>query len=46
MSNEDLAAKKAQNAIRLYEQQYSRDNYVRKLGTMLQGLRECVELPE
>jgi glycosyltransferase involved in cell wall biosynthesis len=39
MSDEQLATRKAQNAIRLYEQEYSRDNYVRKLGTMLQGLR-------
>ena len=39
MSDEQLAKSKAHSAARLYEQEYSRDNYVRKLGNMLQGLR-------
>jgi glycosyltransferase involved in cell wall biosynthesis len=39
MSDEQEATKRAQSAVRLYEEEYSRENYVRKLGTMLQGLR-------
>lgn len=39
MADRQKAAKRAQNAVRLYEEEYSRENYVRKLDTMLQGLR-------
>ena len=39
MSDQQEAMKRAQNAVRLYEEEYSRDNYVRKLSKMLQGLR-------
>lgn len=39
MSDEEEATKRSQSAVRLYEREYSRENYVRKLDTMLQGLR-------
>ena len=39
MTDQQEAAKRVRNALRLYEEEYSRENYVRKLETMLQGLR-------
>jgi glycosyltransferase involved in cell wall biosynthesis len=39
MSDKHEATKRAQNAVRLYEKEYSRESYVRKLDKMLQGLR-------
>jgi glycosyltransferase involved in cell wall biosynthesis len=39
MTDQQEAAKRVQNALRLYEEEYSRENYVRKLNTMLQELR-------
>jgi glycosyltransferase involved in cell wall biosynthesis len=38
MSEERVAAEKAQNAARLYESKYSREQYVRKLNAMLKDL--------
>ena len=40
MSDEGLAKKKAENALRLFNSEYSRETYVKKLGTLLNGLRE------
>ena len=40
MSDEGLARKKAENALRLFNSEYSRETYVKKLGTLLNGLRE------
>lgn len=39
MSDKQEATRRAQNALRLYEEEYSRENYVRKVDAMLQGLR-------
>lgn len=39
MSDDSAAKLKAENAIRLYEKKYSRESYVRKLSTLLNGLR-------
>lgn len=43
MSDDDLARTKAENALRLFNSQYSRETYVKKLRTLLDGLRECAE---
>jgi glycosyltransferase involved in cell wall biosynthesis len=43
MSDESSAKSKAENAIRLFEKEYSRDSYVRKLSTLLRDLGKCVE---
>lgn len=43
MSDDNLARNKAENALRLFNSQYSRETYVKKLGTLLNGLRECAE---
>ncbi len=39
MSDDSAAKLKAENAIRLYKKQYSRESYVKKLTTILNGLR-------
>lgn len=39
MSDDSAAKLKAENAIRLYEKEYSRESYVKKLTTILNGLR-------
>ena len=39
MTDKDVARVKADKAIRLYEQEYSRESYVRKLDALLSGLR-------
>ena len=39
MSDDSAAKLKAENAIRLYEKEYSRESYVKKLITLLNGLR-------
>jgi len=41
--DETAAKTKAENALRLYEEQYSRESYVQKLSTVLQDLGQCVE---
>ena len=43
MSDDSAAKLKAENAIRLYEKEYSRESYVRKLSKLLNGLRQCAE---
>ena len=43
MSDDSAAKMKAENAIRLYEKEYSRESYVRKLSKLLNGLRQCAE---
>ncbi len=39
MSDHGAAKTKTENAMRLYEKKYSRESYVRKLSTLLNGLR-------
>jgi glycosyltransferase involved in cell wall biosynthesis len=39
MSDHGAAKTKTENAMRLYEKEYSRESYVRKLSTLLNGLR-------
>jgi len=39
MSDHGAAKAKSENAMRLYEKEYSRESYVRKLSTLLNGLR-------
>jgi len=43
MSDNGAANIKTENAMRLYEKEYSRDSYVRKLSTLLDGIRQCAE---
>jgi glycosyltransferase involved in cell wall biosynthesis len=39
MSDDGAAKLKAANAIRLYQEKYSRESYVKKLSALLNGLR-------
>ena len=43
MSDDGAARMKAENAIRLYDGEYSRESYVRKLNRLLEDLRQCAE---
>lgn len=43
MSDDSAARMKAENAIRLYDREYSRESYVRKLNRLLEDLRQCAE---
>jgi glycosyltransferase involved in cell wall biosynthesis len=43
MSDDGTPQGKAKNAIRLFEKEYSRESYVRKLRALLDGLSECAE---
>jgi len=43
MSDDGAAKVKTENAIRLYEKEYSRESYVRKLSKLLNGLGQCAE---
>lgn len=43
MSDERAAKDKAKNAILLYEKEYSRESYVKKLGTLLKDIGKCAE---
>ena len=38
-SDVEKARKKAENAVALYEREYSRDSYVKKMRKLLDGLR-------
>ena len=43
MSDDGAASVKTENAMRLYDKEYSRESYVRKLSTLLDGIRQCAE---
>ena len=43
MSDESTAKEKAANAVRMYEKEYSRESFVRKLSTLLNDLHQCAE---
>ncbi len=43
MADDGAAKVKVENALRLYEKDYSRESYVRKLSKLLNGLLKCAE---